>query len=95
MRLANQADSPEFREKLLNLAREWMHAVMDVEDAASATEDQWPKAPKQRSSGRLARVRARIPEFGERPATVGPGAITGFPAPPAEQGPGTARVESL
>jgi hypothetical protein len=32
---------------------------------------------------------------GAGPATVGPGAITGFPAPPAEQGPGTARVESL
>ena len=45
------ADSPELREKLLNLAREWMHAVMDVEDAASAKEGQWSKAPKQRSSG--------------------------------------------
>ena len=88
MRLANQADSPEFREKLLNLAREWMHAVMDVEDAASATEDQWPKAPKQRSSGKLRALYARVlPEFGERPATVGPAAITGFPAPTAEQGP--------
>ena len=51
VRLANQADSPELREKLLNLAREWMHAVMDVEDAASAKEGQWSKAPKQRSSG--------------------------------------------
>ena len=49
--LANQADSPELREKLLNLARAWMHAVMDVEDAASAKEGQWSKAPKQRSSG--------------------------------------------
>jgi hypothetical protein len=51
VRLANQDDSPELCEKLLNLAREWMHAVMDVEDAASATEGQWPKAPKQSSSG--------------------------------------------
>jgi hypothetical protein len=51
VRLANQADSPELRDKLLNLAREWMHAVMDVEDAASAKEGQWSKAPKQRSSG--------------------------------------------
>jgi hypothetical protein len=32
VRLANQADSPELREKLLNLAREWMRAVMDEED---------------------------------------------------------------
>jgi uncharacterized protein (DUF362 family) len=53
MRAANQADSPELREKLLNLAREWMPAVM-VEDAASATQGQWPKAPKQRSSGAVA-----------------------------------------
>ena len=37
VRLANQADSPELREKLLNLAREWMHAVIETEDAASAT----------------------------------------------------------
>ena len=27
-RLADQADTPELREKLLNLAREWMRAVM-------------------------------------------------------------------
>jgi hypothetical protein len=28
VRLAEQADTPMLREKLLNLAREWMHAVM-------------------------------------------------------------------
>ena len=50
VRLANQADSPEVREKLLNLAREWMHAVMDVEDAATP-KSQWPKVLKQRPSG--------------------------------------------
>ena len=33
VRLAGQADSPELREKLLNLAREWMHAVIDEQDA--------------------------------------------------------------
>jgi hypothetical protein len=33
VRLAGQADSPELREKLLNLTREWMHAVIDEEDA--------------------------------------------------------------
>ena len=27
-RLAEQADTPELREKLLNLAREWMRAVI-------------------------------------------------------------------
>ena len=28
LRLAEQADTPELREKLLNLTREWMRAVM-------------------------------------------------------------------
>jgi hypothetical protein len=37
VRLANQADSPELREKLLNLAREWMHAIIDEEDARGTT----------------------------------------------------------
>ncbi len=37
VRLAEQADTPELREKLLNLAREWMHAVMDDEDARGIT----------------------------------------------------------
>jgi hypothetical protein len=50
VRLANQADNPELHEKLLNLAREWMHAVMDVEDAATP-KSQWPKVLKQRPSG--------------------------------------------
>jgi hypothetical protein len=34
VRLAEQADTPELREKLLNLAREWMRAVMHDEDLA-------------------------------------------------------------
>jgi hypothetical protein len=34
VRLAARADTPELREKLLNLAREWMHAVMNDEDAS-------------------------------------------------------------
>ena len=33
VRLAERADTPELREKLLHLAREWMQAVMDDEDA--------------------------------------------------------------
>ena len=32
VRLAERADTPELREKLLNLAREWMRAVMEAED---------------------------------------------------------------
>jgi hypothetical protein len=37
VRLAEQADTPELREKLLNLAREWMRAVMPHEDLAVPT----------------------------------------------------------
>jgi DNA primase len=38
VRLAEQMDSPELREKLLQQAREWMHAVIDEEEASGATE---------------------------------------------------------
>src|SRR3954451_19919114 len=43
------------------------------------------------------RARRAVATSNEGPATVGlgSGAITGFPAPPAEQGLGTARLESL
>ena len=37
VRLAEQADTPALREELLGLAREWMQAVMDVEDAEART----------------------------------------------------------
>ena len=37
VRLAEQADTPELRAKLLNLAREWMRAVMVDEDHALRT----------------------------------------------------------
>ena len=37
VRLAEQADTPELREKLLNLAREWMRAVMSNDDLAVRT----------------------------------------------------------
>jgi hypothetical protein len=33
VRLADQADTPELREQLLTMARDWMRAVMDEEDA--------------------------------------------------------------
>jgi hypothetical protein len=39
VRLVEQMDdSPELREKLLQQAREWMHAVIDEEEASGATE---------------------------------------------------------
>jgi hypothetical protein len=37
VRLAEHMNSPELREKLLQQAREWMHAVIDEEDASDAT----------------------------------------------------------
>jgi hypothetical protein len=33
VRLARQANSPELREKLFDIAREWMRAAMDGEEA--------------------------------------------------------------
>ena len=37
VRLAEQMDSPELREKLLQQAREWMHAVIDEEEVSGST----------------------------------------------------------
>ena len=34
VRLGEQADTQELREKLLNLAREWMRAIIEEEDTA-------------------------------------------------------------
>jgi hypothetical protein len=36
-RLATQANSPELRERLIDIAREWMRAAMDAEDAPGTT----------------------------------------------------------
>ena len=52
VRLAGRADTPELREKLLNLAREWMHAVMDDEDAESAAQRRRPMASALRRDRR-------------------------------------------
>ena len=37
VRLAEQVDSPELREKLLQQAREWIHHLVVQEDASSMT----------------------------------------------------------
>jgi hypothetical protein len=37
VRLASQANSSELREKLFDIAREWMRAAMDGEDAGRTT----------------------------------------------------------
>ena len=52
VRLAERADTPELREKLLNSAREWMHAVMDDEDAESAAQRRRPMASALRRDRR-------------------------------------------
>jgi hypothetical protein len=52
VRLAERADTPELREKLLNLAREWMHALMDDEDAESAAQRRRPMASALRRDRR-------------------------------------------
>jgi hypothetical protein len=36
VRLASQTTNPELREKLFNIAREWMRAAMDGEDGRRA-----------------------------------------------------------
>ena len=46
VRLAEQADTPELREKLLNLAREWMRAVMDEEDIVMSRQGYTPRGSR-------------------------------------------------
>ena len=38
VQLAAQANSPELREKLLSMARDWMRAAMEEDDAAPSTD---------------------------------------------------------
>jgi hypothetical protein len=48
VRLANQAPSPELREKLFDIAREWMRAAMDEQEPRRTTPgsrgSSWPHA---------------------------------------------------
>jgi hypothetical protein len=46
VRLAEQADTLILREKLLNLAREWMRAAIDDHDASRSTGEE--AAPRKR-----------------------------------------------
>jgi hypothetical protein len=52
VRLAERADTPDLREKLLNLAREWMRAVMDDEDSDCAAQNGRPVVTTQRRDRR-------------------------------------------
>jgi hypothetical protein len=56
VRLAQQADTPELRDQLLAMAREWMEALMK-EDAAEGSPMRHQNADEsQRGSGRLAHL---------------------------------------
>ena len=84
VRLAERADTPELREKLLNLAREWMHAVMDDEDAESAAQRRRPMASALRRDRRrrlapLARRRTVTKRRPYEPRIVG-GKVVIMPA---------------
>src|SRR3954454_6584210 len=52
VRWAERADTPELREKLLNLAREWMRAVMEDEDSDCAVQNRRPVATTLRQGRR-------------------------------------------
>src|SRR3954453_13101962 len=60
VRLAERADTPELREKLLNLAREWMRAVMEAEDSDCAADRRPVATTRRRDSAESARPLARI-----------------------------------
>jgi hypothetical protein len=53
VRLASQADSPELREKLLNLAREWMREA--THEARFLNEDVSTSMGADRGIGKIAR----------------------------------------
>jgi hypothetical protein len=68
VRLAERADTPELREKLLNLAREWMQAVMEDEDSDSAAQNRRPMATALRRDRRSQAVRPPSPHSDEAPS---------------------------
>ena len=59
VRLAEQADTLILREKLLNLAREWMRAAMDDEDARRSTGKEVARRKRPQHGGRATRFKPR------------------------------------
>jgi hypothetical protein len=49
--LAAQADTPELRERLLSMARDWMRAAIEKDDAAPSTNRALRRRRFQRSRG--------------------------------------------
>jgi hypothetical protein len=68
VRLAERADTPELREKLLNLAREWMLAAMEDEDADLAAQNRPPMAATLRRHRRSQGSRPVVPHSDEAPS---------------------------
>ena len=68
VRLAERADTPELREKLLNLAREWMRAVMEDEDSDCAAQNGRPVVTTQRRDRRSQAARPPSLHSDEAPA---------------------------
>jgi len=59
VRLAEQADTLILREKLLNLAREWMRAAMDDEDARRSTGKEVARRKRPQHGSRATRFKPR------------------------------------
>ena len=68
VRLAERADTPELREKLLSLAREWMRAVMEAEDSDCKAPSRRPVATALRPDRRSQAARPPSPHSDEAPA---------------------------
>jgi hypothetical protein len=68
VRLAERADTPELREKLLNLAREWMRAVMEDEDSDCAAQNGRPVVTTLRRDRRSQAARPPSPHSDEAPS---------------------------
>ena len=67
MRLAEGADTPELRDKLLNLAREWMRAVM-AEDSDCKARSRRPVATALRRDRRSQAARPPSSHSDEAPS---------------------------
>ena len=73
VRLAERADTPELREKLLNLAREWMRAVMEAEDSDCKAQSRRPVATALRHDRRSQAARLPSSHSNEAPGSVSRG----------------------
>ena len=53
VRLAGQADAPDLRDKLLNIAREWMRAAMEKEKESTEEREQLTSADRRRGPKKI------------------------------------------